>query len=299
RGRTAICTSRWRPATACARRSFGWSRWAAESTERARRPLRFSSDGIPAPPLAREPPAAALPGKRMAGDGRRGRGPILAARGVPRLDAGGPAPVNESRRARSGTRTSRVDPLREACQVGASGRNPARSVRVARGAALAALAMVGVLQPGGARPAAAQEQALPPGGIPVTSELVSRSCSRCHAQGDDGLMSRISYLRKTPEGWSQSIRRMVSLNGLSLEPAEAREIVRYLSNRHGLAPEELRPALYEVERRHLSERPDMPEIVRSTCTVCHSVGRIATQRRTPGEWELLTATHRGLYPLID
>ena len=112
-------------------------------------------------------------------------------------------------------------------------------------------------------------------------------------------MSRISYLRKTPEGWSQSIRRMVSLNGLSLEPAEAREIVQYLSNRHGLAPEELRPALYEVERRHLSERPDMPEIVRSTCTVCHSLGRIATQRRTPGEWELLTATHRGLYPLID
>jgi quinohemoprotein amine dehydrogenase len=112
-------------------------------------------------------------------------------------------------------------------------------------------------------------------------------------------MSRISYLRKTPEGWTQSIRRMVSLNGLSLDPAEAREIVRYLSTRHGLAPEELRPALYEVERRHLTERPDMPEIVRETCTACHSLGRIATQRRTPEEWRLLTETHRGLYPLVD
>jgi len=136
-------------------------------------------------------------------------------------------------------------------------------------------------------------------GIPVTSDLVVRSCSRCHAQDDDGRMSRISYLRKTPEGWSQSVRRMVSLNDVSLDPEDAREIVRYLANRHGIAPEELRPAFYEVERRHLTERPEMPEMVRATCTACHTIGRIATQRRTAGEWKLVTETHRGLYPLID
>ncbi|MDZ7779768.1 MAG: quinohemoprotein amine dehydrogenase subunit alpha [Gemmatimonadota bacterium] len=136
-------------------------------------------------------------------------------------------------------------------------------------------------------------------GIPVTSELVVRNCSRCHQQDDDGRMSRISYLRKTPEGWSQSIRRMVSLNDVSVDPEDAREIVRYLANRHGLAPEELRPAFWEVERRHLTERPEMSEVVRRTCTACHTLGRIATQRRTPEEWELVTETHRGLYPLID
>ena len=145
--------------------------------------------------------------------------------------------------------------------------------------------------------AAGQEGAVD--GIPVTSELVVRNCSRCHTQDDEGRMSRISYLRKTPEGWGQSIRRMMSLNGVSVDPADAREIVRYLSNRHGIAPEELRPAFYEVERRQLTERPEMSDVVRETCTACHSIGRIATQRRTAEEWRLVTETHRGLYPLID
>ena len=29
------------------------------------------------------------------------------------------------------------------------------------------------------------------------------------------------------------------------------------------------------------------------------MGRVITQRRTREEWELLMATHRGLYPLVD
>lgn len=136
-------------------------------------------------------------------------------------------------------------------------------------------------------------------GIPVTSELVVRSCSRCHAEDDEGRLSRISYMRKTPEGWSQSIRRMMSLNGVSVDPEDAREIVRYLANNHGIAPEELRPAFYEVERRPLTDRPEMPQVVRETCTACHSVGRMATQRRTAEEWRLIADTHRGLYPLTD
>ncbi len=136
-------------------------------------------------------------------------------------------------------------------------------------------------------------------GIPVTSDLVVRSCSRCHTEDDEGRLSRISFLRKTPEGWSQSIRRMVSLNGVSVDPEEAREIVRYLANNHGIAPEELRPAFYEVERRPLTDRPEMAEVVRETCTACHSLGRMATQRRTAEEWRLIADTHRGLYPLTD
>ena len=63
------------------------------------------------------------------------------------------------------------------------------------------------------------------------------------------MMTRVSYMRKTPEGWQQSIRRMVTLNEVELEPEIARDIVRYLSDHHGIAPEELRPARFEVERR--------------------------------------------------
>ncbi len=175
------------------------------------------------------------------------------------------------------------------------GRGSARAV-VRAGLALAVATTLGSVP----RALTAQEvETHPPGGIPVTSDLVERRCGRCHTANDEGVMSRISYLRKTPEGWSASIRRMVSLNGLSLDPVEAREIVRYLSNRHGIAPEELRPALYEVERRHLTERPEIPAVLRETCTACHSQGRWVTQRRTREEWRLLTETHRGLYPLTD
>ena len=36
-----------------------------------------------------------------------------------------------------------------------------------------------------------------------------------------------------------------------------------------------------------------------TCSKCHSMGRVISQRRTPPEWELLVAMHRGYYPLVD
>ena len=42
---------------------------------------------------------------------------------------------------------------------------------------------------------------------------------------------------------------MATLNGAPLDPAQARETLRYLSNELGLAPEEVHPARFEVERR--------------------------------------------------
>ncbi len=62
-------------------------------------------------------------------------------------------------------------------------------------------------------------------------------------------MSRISFQRNTPEGWQTIIQRMAALNGLNIEPATARQVVKYLSNNLGLAPEEAKPAAWEVERR--------------------------------------------------
>ena len=86
-------------------------------------------------------------------------------------------------------------------------------------------------------------------GYPIDNQTVIALCERCHEQDEQGRMSRISFERKTPEGWQTSIRRMVALNNVRLDPAEAREVVRYLSNRQGLAPEELEPGRFEVERR--------------------------------------------------
>ena len=75
-------------------------------------------------------------------------------------------------------------------------------------------------------------------GIPINNETVLAACGTCHATDDPNILSRISFRRTTPEGWQQTIKRMISLNDLAIEPEEAREVVQYLSNHLGLAPEE-------------------------------------------------------------
>jgi len=136
-------------------------------------------------------------------------------------------------------------------------------------------------------------------GFKVTDAMLISRCGSCHIVGADGLMGRVSFLRKTPEGWETSIRRMVSLHDVQLTPEEARAIVRYLSDNQGIAPEELRPALFEVERRLVDYDYPGDSQVELTCMSCHSMGRVITQRRTREEWGLLLATHRALYPLVD
>jgi quinohemoprotein amine dehydrogenase len=136
-------------------------------------------------------------------------------------------------------------------------------------------------------------------GIPITNELVRKTCSPCHKIDDKLRLSRISWRRTTPEGWEQTIKRMISLNGLKLEPAEAREILRYLSNQLGLAPEEARPAAFEVEKRMIDYKYTANKDAEEVCIKCHSMGRVISQRRSKTEWELLIAMHRGYYPLSD
>ena len=164
---------------------------------------------------------------------------------------------------------------------------------------LAALAMLVAA----AAPVSAQDDSqggtLPDGGIPVASDLVHRVCGDCHPADDQGRMSRISYQRTTPEGWQQTIRRMVLLNDLQIEPADAREAVRYLATHHGLAPEEARLGAFEVERRNVDFFYEADPETQETCNRCHSMGRVLNQRRTLEEWELLTAMHRGYYPFAD
>ena len=136
-------------------------------------------------------------------------------------------------------------------------------------------------------------------GIPVTSDLVKQKCSSCHKADDKGRLTRISFRRTTPEGWEETIKRMVSLNNVKIEPSEAREVLRYLADRHGLAPEEAKPAAFEVERRQIDYKYTGDRDTEQTCIRCHSIGRAISQRRTKDEWELLIAMHRGYYPLSD
>jgi len=92
---------------------------------------------------------------------------------------------------------------------------------------------------------------------------------------------------------------MAALNGLDIDPATARTVVKYLSDRLGLAPEEAKPAEWEAERRLIDYKYAANADAESTCNKCHSMGRVISQRRTKSEWDLLIAMHRGWYPLVD
>lgn len=136
-------------------------------------------------------------------------------------------------------------------------------------------------------------------GFRITEPLVAALCSSCHARDSAGVMQRISFLRKTVEGWETSVRRMVALHGAKLDPASARTIVRYLANQQGLAPSEAKPGLFESERRLTEYKYAAHAETERVCRVCHSLGRVILQRRTRDEWVRLTDTHRALYPVSD
>ncbi|WP_228727287.1 quinohemoprotein amine dehydrogenase subunit alpha [Novosphingobium aureum] len=132
-------------------------------------------------------------------------------------------------------------------------------------------------------------------GIPVTDALTVEKCGTCHAPDDKGNLSRISWIRATPEGWAQAIKRMVKLNGLSITPDEARSVTRYLGTWHGLAPEEAKPVMYIPERRILDETIIPNETLHNGCAACHAFGQPMSSRRSRREWGLLQNMHKALY----
>ena len=136
-------------------------------------------------------------------------------------------------------------------------------------------------------------------GIPIDNDVVRSRCGSCHRSDDKKRMSRISYRRATPENWEKTIKRMVTLNHATLDPADARTILKYLSDHLGLAPEELRPIAFEPERRMVEYTYTADKDTADTCGSCHSMSRVVSERRTKDEWSLLVAMHRGYYPLVD
>ena len=135
-------------------------------------------------------------------------------------------------------------------------------------------------------------------GIPINHQLTIDKCQGCHPRDANGMMRRISYIRTTPEVWEQAIKRMIRLNGMVLKPEEAREILRYLSNNNGLAPEEAKVSFWEAEHRLFRDQSDKipDEALQHTCNYCHTIGRVLNQRRTKDDYEKLINMHLGLFP---
>jgi quinohemoprotein amine dehydrogenase len=136
-------------------------------------------------------------------------------------------------------------------------------------------------------------------GIPINHQLTINKCGGCHQRdAGTGMMRRLSYIRTSPEVWEQAIKRMIRLNGLAIQPDEAREILRYLSNNNGLAPEEAKPVFWEAEHRMSRDQSDKipSDALQHTCNYCHTIGRVLNQRRTRDDYEKLINMHLGLFP---
>ena len=131
-------------------------------------------------------------------------------------------------------------------------------------------------------------------GIPVANDLILSRCTGCHAN-QGGIVSRISFLRKSPEGWEETLWRHKRIHGLPITREEKERLVLYLSDRQGLAPEEAAPYAYTLEKRDTHENVEGQNIV-DTCVRCHSYAKSALQRRTPEEWSKLAHMHAGVLP---
>ena len=57
-------------------------------------------------------------------------------------------------------------------------------------------------------------------GFAINDAKIIQHCARCHRRDSTGIMQRVSFERKTPEGWEISIRRMTQLNKVEMPAAD-------------------------------------------------------------------------------
>jgi quinohemoprotein amine dehydrogenase len=129
-------------------------------------------------------------------------------------------------------------------------------------------------------------------------ELVRAYCSGCH-QEHAGSFERISAIRKTPEGWVMTLFRMRQVHGLVLDDGVRESLVRYLSQTQGLAPSESAAGRFALERRPNVQDLDLGAELGAMCGRCHSLARVALQRRDADEWRKLSHTHVGQWPSLE
>ncbi|MFE4200332.1 quinohemoprotein amine dehydrogenase subunit alpha [Aneurinibacillus aneurinilyticus] len=142
--------------------------------------------------------------------------------------------------------------------------------------------------------------AIPPsaGGTHV-SKQVEASCMGCHAVDENGKLARIEYMRKTPEGWSQTIARMERLHGLKVTDEQRKQLIQDLSNERGLSLEEAQSVQYWLAEKpsHMEDQIKNPNL-QNACMTCHAGGRFMAQRRTEEEWKNLKDFHLVMFPSI-
>jgi quinohemoprotein amine dehydrogenase alpha subunit len=134
--------------------------------------------------------------------------------------------------------------------------------------------------------------------------ILNGKCKTCHLPDDktpltaQKPLNRISYQRKTPEGWLASIGRMQVMYGVKISDQDRRDLVKYLADKQGLAPSETEGVRYALERR-LNTVESFDTQLAEMCGRCHSGARFALQRRPEGEWARLVHFHLGRFPSAE
>ena len=137
-------------------------------------------------------------------------------------------------------------------------------------------------------------------------QIIRNNCVGCHIPESDDKLSRISYQRRTPEGWEMTIARMQLMHHVRISDQEIpitdeviQKLVKYFADRQGLAPSETTEYRYILERRlNVVEQHEDDEFA-VMCARCHSGARVALQRRTEEEWKHLVHFHLGQFPTSE
>ncbi len=187
-----------------------------------------------------------------------------------------------------------MKPGRHAASAGAPRRSAhTREDKMNRGVCIVAAAVGAALLAGAA---AAGETAA---NDAATAALINTKCGGCHEREPDGGLARISAIRKSPEGWSLTLRRMQQWHLVALSDAEQKALLKHFADTQGLAPEETAPFRAVLERRPGNiEHADDAE-VGTFCARCHSYARVGLQRRDASEWLKLVHTHVGQWPTLE
>ncbi|MGC2855813.1 quinohemoprotein amine dehydrogenase subunit alpha [Novispirillum sp. DQ9] len=129
--------------------------------------------------------------------------------------------------------------------------------------------------------------------------IIKERCQTCHVPTADGGWNRISEIRKSPEGWEMTLFRMNHVHKAGLSEDEARTLVKHLADTQGLAPSETADYRYILERKPHVQEADADAQLVETCARCHSVARVALQRRDAEEWNKLAHFHLGQFPSAE
>ncbi len=130
------------------------------------------------------------------------------------------------------------------------------------------------------------------------ADLVRGHCSGCHRE-QGGRFERISAIRKSPEGWAMTLFRMRQVHGVVLDDDVRSSILRYLADTQGLAPAESAAGRFALEQRPNAQDIDLGPEMGVMCGRCHSLARVALQRRDEEEWRKLANTHVGQWPSLE